>query len=218
MAVRIRLLRMGRKKNPYYRIVVMDSRTRRDGRYLDKVGSYNPVEKPAEVKIDKEKVLDWLKKGAEPSKTVFNLLQKEGIALDWHLIRNNASEQVRNVELQKWELARKVREDKKETVKETIKVETPEPVIEEEVPVIEETAEVKTEEKPAETAESITEEAVTEEPAVEVEEAAIEEPIVEEVVEVAEPVAEIKQDAAEKVVETEQAPDAPADEEKKENE
>ena len=103
---------MGRKKKPFYRIVVMDSRTRRDGRYLDKVGYYNPVAKPAEVSIDKDKVLEWLKKGAEPSQTVFNLLQKEGIALDWHLIRNKASEQVRNVELQKWELSKKVRETK----------------------------------------------------------------------------------------------------------
>ena len=117
MAVRIRLLRMGRKKKPFYRIVVMDSRTRRDGRYIDKVGNYDPLKKPAEVTIDKEKVLKWLKQGAEPSKTVFNILQKEGIALDWHLIRNNASDQVRNVELQKFELAKKVREDKKSAEK-----------------------------------------------------------------------------------------------------
>lgn len=113
MAVRIRLLRTGRKKKPSYRIVVMDSRVRRDGRYLEKVGTYYPLNKPAEVNIDKEKVLKWLEKGAEPSKTVFNLLQKEGIALDWHLIRNQAGEQVRNVEMQKFELAKKVREEKK---------------------------------------------------------------------------------------------------------
>lgn len=113
MAVRIRLLRTGRKKKPSYRIVVMDSRIRRDGRYLEKVGTYYPLNKPAEVNIDKEKVLKWLEKGAEPSKTVFNLLQKEGIALDWHLIRNKASEQVRHIELQKFELAKKVRADNK---------------------------------------------------------------------------------------------------------
>jgi len=108
LAVRIRLLRMGRKKKPFYRIVVMDSHTRRDGRYLDKVGFYNPIARPAEVRIDKDKVLEWLKKGATPSKTVFNLLQKEGIALDWHLIRNVADEQVRKVEFGKWELAKKM--------------------------------------------------------------------------------------------------------------
>ncbi|MGC9363409.1 MAG: 30S ribosomal protein S16 [Fidelibacterota bacterium] len=117
MAVRIRLLRTGRKKKPSYRIVVMDSRVRRDGRYLEKVGTYYPLNKPAEVNIDKEKVLKWLEKGAEPSKTVFNLLQKEGIALDWHLIRNKAGEQVRNVEMQKFELAKKVREEKKSSAK-----------------------------------------------------------------------------------------------------
>lgn len=117
MAVRIRLFRMGRKKRPFYRIVVMDSRVRRDGRYLDKVGYYNPITKPATVQIDKEKVLDWLKKGAEPSKTVFNLLQKEGIALEWHLIRNKVSEETRNIELQKWELAKKDRESKLEVEK-----------------------------------------------------------------------------------------------------
>ena len=108
MAVKIRLLRMGRKKKPFYRIVVMDSRTRRDGRYLEKVGIYNPIARPVEVRIEKDKVLEWLKKGATPSKTVFNLLQKEGIALDWHLIRNVADEYVRKVEFGKWELSKKM--------------------------------------------------------------------------------------------------------------
>ena len=108
MAVKIRLLRMGRKKKPFYRIVVMDSRTRRDGRYLEKVGFYNPIARPVEVRIEKDKVLEWLKKGATPSKTVFNLLQKEGIALDWHLIRNVADEYVRKVEFGKWELSKKM--------------------------------------------------------------------------------------------------------------
>jgi len=86
----------------------MDSHTRRDGRYLDKVGFYNPIARPAEVRIEKDKVLEWLKKGATPSKTVFNLLQKEGIALDWHLIRNVADEYVRKVEFGKWELSKKI--------------------------------------------------------------------------------------------------------------
>jgi small subunit ribosomal protein S16 len=98
---------MGRKKKPFYRIVAIDTKSRRDGRYLDKVGYYDPLTKPATVKIDKEKVLDWLEKGAIPSDTVFNLLQKEGIALEWHLIRNKVSDQARNIEIQKWELSRK---------------------------------------------------------------------------------------------------------------
>ena len=107
MAVKIRLLRMGRKKKPFFRIVAIDTKSRRDGRYLDKVGYYDPLTRPATVKIDKEKILEWLKKGAVPSDTVFNLLQKEGITLEWHLIRNNVNDQARNIEIQKWELSRK---------------------------------------------------------------------------------------------------------------
>ncbi|MCD6205762.1 MAG: 30S ribosomal protein S16 [Candidatus Marinimicrobia bacterium] len=152
MAVRIRLLRMGRKKKPFYRIVVMDSRTRRDGRYIDKVGHYDPLKKPAEVTIDRDKVINWLEKGAEPSKTVFNILQKEGIALDWHLIRNKASEHVRNVEMQKFELAKKLREDKEASVGGEVEEAKPEKVIEKESqPEKEGSAEEeKTEEKPVE--------------------------------------------------------------------
>jgi len=112
LAVKIRLQRLGRKKKPFFRIIVIDSRKRRDGRYLEKIGYYDPLTKPATVKIDKEKVLAWLEKGAIPSDTVFNLLQKEGIALEWHLIRNKVGEKSRNIELQKWELAKKERETK----------------------------------------------------------------------------------------------------------
>ncbi|HPD26040.1 MAG TPA: 30S ribosomal protein S16 [Candidatus Marinimicrobia bacterium] len=134
MAVKIRLQRMGRKKKPFYWIVAMDSKCRRDGRYLDKLGYYDPLTKPATVKIDKEKVLSWLEKGAVPSDTVFNLLQKEGIAMEWHLIRNNISEQVRNIEIQKWQLAHNKSAEIAEEVKEAQAVEVPEP---ESVPVVE---------------------------------------------------------------------------------
>ena len=170
MAVKIRLLRMGRKKKPFYRIVVMDSRTRRDGRYLDKIGHYNPVTKPAEVSIDKDKVLEWLKKGAEPSQTVFNLLQKEGIALDWHLIRNKVSENVRNVELQKWELSKKVRETqiteaKEEKVQEEAAVkEEAAPKAEVKEPVVAEPEESKEPEKSAEPVKDVSIEDIKEEP------------------------------------------------------
>jgi len=130
----------------------MDSRTRRDGRYIDKVGHYDPLKKPAEVTIDRDKVINWLEKGAEPSKTVFNILQKEGIALDWHLIRNKASEHVRNVEMQKFELAKKLREDKEASVGGEVEEAKPEKVIEKESqPEKEGSAEEeKTEEKPVE--------------------------------------------------------------------
>lgn len=79
MAMKIRLTRMGSKKRPFYRIVAVDSATRRDGRALDYVGHYNPMTDPAEVKIDAEKVKQWLANGAKPSDTVRALLRKAGL-------------------------------------------------------------------------------------------------------------------------------------------
>lgn len=79
MATKIRLMRMGRKKRPFYRIVVADSRARRDGAFIDIVGYYNPIAQPAEVKIDEEKALKWLNVGALPTDTTRNLLSKAGI-------------------------------------------------------------------------------------------------------------------------------------------
>ena len=79
MAVKIRLKRMGAKKAPFYRIVVADSRSPRDGRFIETVGTYNPIAKPAEVKIDKELAIKWLSNGAQPTDTVKALFKKEGI-------------------------------------------------------------------------------------------------------------------------------------------
>lgn len=80
MAVKIRLKRMGAKKAPYYRIVVADSRSPRDGRFIEEIGYYNPVAQPeAEVKIDSEKVEKWLKNGAQPTDVVKRLFTKAGI-------------------------------------------------------------------------------------------------------------------------------------------
>lgn len=78
MAVKIRLKRMGAKKRPFYRVVVADSRMPRDGRFIEEIGYYNPLTKPAEVKIDIEKANDWLKKGAIPTDTVKFLLKNIG--------------------------------------------------------------------------------------------------------------------------------------------
>ena len=79
MAVKIRLRRMGAKKSPFYRVVVADSRYPRDGRFIEQVGTYNPLTSPAEVKIDAEKAKTWIKNGAQPTETVKALLVKEGI-------------------------------------------------------------------------------------------------------------------------------------------
>lgn len=79
MAVKIRLRRMGAKKAPFYRIIVADSRSPRDGRFIEEVGYYNPMTNPAEIKIDAEKAKKWLDNGAQPTETVKSLLNKSGI-------------------------------------------------------------------------------------------------------------------------------------------
>ncbi len=79
MAVKLRLTRMGAKKRPMYRIVASDSRVKRDGKYLELIGTYNPLTNPAEVKINEELALKWLNTGAIPSDTVRNLFSKAGI-------------------------------------------------------------------------------------------------------------------------------------------
>ncbi|MBM7618963.1 30S ribosomal protein S16 [Sutcliffiella sp. NPDC057660] len=84
MAVKIRLKRMGSKKSPFYRIVVADSRSPRDGRFIETVGTYNPVTQPAEVKINEDLALKWLQDGAKPSDTVRNLFSNQGIMEKFH--------------------------------------------------------------------------------------------------------------------------------------
>lgn len=79
MAVRIRLKRLGTHKKPFYRFIVADSRSPRDGRFIDEIGTYDPMKKPALINIDQEKAIGWLKKGAIPSDTARALLSKAGI-------------------------------------------------------------------------------------------------------------------------------------------
>ena len=79
MAVKIRLRRMGAKKAPFYRVIVADSRSPRDGRFIEEIGYYNPTTEPSEIKIDADKAKDWLAKGAQPTETVKVLLKKSGI-------------------------------------------------------------------------------------------------------------------------------------------
>ena len=79
MAVKIRLRRMGAKKAPFYRVIVADERSPRDGKFIDEIGYYNPLTTPAEVQIDAEKAQKWLDNGAQPTQTVKSLLTKSGI-------------------------------------------------------------------------------------------------------------------------------------------
>ena len=76
MAVKIRLRRMGSKKAPFYRVVVADSRYPRDGRFIEEIGTYNPLKNPAEVNIDADKAREWIKNGAQPTDTVKDMLKK----------------------------------------------------------------------------------------------------------------------------------------------
>jgi small subunit ribosomal protein S16 len=87
LAVRIRLRRMGAKKRPFYRFVAADSRRARDGRFIEILGWYNPIEKPARIHVDEEKTYAWLKQGAQPSDTVHSLYRQIGLWKKWEMIK-----------------------------------------------------------------------------------------------------------------------------------
>lgn len=90
MAVKMRLQRKGRKQAPFYHIVVADSRSPRDGKYIERLGSYNPMTKPATIDIDRELAFSWLMKGAEPTDTVRAILRFKGVLVKKHLMRGVA--------------------------------------------------------------------------------------------------------------------------------
>ena len=79
MAVKIRLRRMGAKKSPFYRVVVADSRFPRDGRFIEEIGTYNPMVEPADIKIDADKAKEWIANGAQPTESVKSLLKRSKI-------------------------------------------------------------------------------------------------------------------------------------------
>lgn len=87
MAVKMRLQRHGKKGKPFYQIVVADARAKRDGRFIDKVGTYNPTTVPASIQLDINKALDWVLKGAEPTDTVKAILSYKGVMFKKHLLR-----------------------------------------------------------------------------------------------------------------------------------
>ncbi|UCD16518.1 MAG: 30S ribosomal protein S16 [Candidatus Zixiibacteriota bacterium] len=114
MAVRIRLKRMGAKKRPTYRFVATDSRMPRDGRFIETLGYYNPIEKPARVKIFEDKVAHWLKQGAVPSETVVALLKQVGFLKKFEMMKKG--EDVSDITLAETIAERsKKRKKKKET-------------------------------------------------------------------------------------------------------
>jgi len=87
MAVKVRLQRVGRKKRPFYHIVIADGRAPRDGKFIEKIGTYDPTTIPATIDIKKDKALDWLQKGAQPTPTLHRILSFKGILYHKHLLR-----------------------------------------------------------------------------------------------------------------------------------
>lgn len=87
MAVKMRLQRKGRRKRPFYHIVVADSRAPRDGKYIERIGTYNPMTKPATINLDRDKAFEWLMKGAQPTDTVRAILRFKGVLYRKHLMR-----------------------------------------------------------------------------------------------------------------------------------
>ena len=116
MSVKLRLTRMGRKKRPFYRIVATDSRARRDGKYLEKIGTYNPLTHPAEIEIDKKLALKWLERGAQPSQTVRNFFRKDGILFEYDLRKRGLNEEEIELEYKKREVVQAERTKKEEAV------------------------------------------------------------------------------------------------------
>jgi len=112
LAVKLRLRRMGKKKQPVYKIVAIDSRTKRDGRFLDAVGLYNPLTHPMTIDLKEERVLYWLEKGAQPTDTVRNLFQRKGLWLKWGLKKKKVDDATVAAAFEKWQMAQSLKLEK----------------------------------------------------------------------------------------------------------
>lgn len=117
MAVRLRLRRIGKKKQPFYRIVAIDSRVARDGKYIEKLGTYNPRTEPSEIVLDEERALYWLSTGAQPSDTVRNILSRRGLMLKLHLQKRGVSDEQIKEEVQRWEVSQLERQKRQEALR-----------------------------------------------------------------------------------------------------
>ena len=106
MATKIRLKRIGRRNRPFYRLIVIDSRKRRDGAAIEQVGWYNPIDSNNSYEINNERILHWLGEGAIPSNAVKKIMKTEGLALRWHLMQQGVDEKEIDKEIKKWELNR----------------------------------------------------------------------------------------------------------------
>lgn len=117
MAVKLRLRRMGKKKQPLYKVVAADARSPRDGKFLEAIGTYNPLTSPHTVEIKEERALYWLNVGAQPTETVKSLLRQKGIILKRELKRRGLSEDKIQSELENWSKIKEASGTKKKTGK-----------------------------------------------------------------------------------------------------
>ncbi|MCB8994097.1 MAG: 30S ribosomal protein S16 [Bacteroidales bacterium] len=236
MPVKIRLTRQGRKKRPYYHIVVSDSRAPRDGRFIEKLGAYDPNTNPATIELDFGKTLDWVLKGAQPTDTCRAILSYKGVMYKKHLmegVRKKAfSEEEAEKKFNVWLAAKEAKIQAKISSLDEKKSDSLKKRLEHEAKVNEERAkaiakknaklaegaakdaaeEVAEEENAAETVES----PVAETPVAETAEAPVEEPVAEAAVEEAEPV--VAETAAEEVEKPVEETEKPAESEEKESE
>ncbi len=155
MAVKLRLRRMGKKKQPIYKVVAADERSPRDGKFIEALGLYNPITDPATVEIKEERVLYWLGVGAQPTTTVKGLLSRKGILYKRELLKSGLAEEEVNIKIDEWlkqqEAKLSLQADKKAKVKAEKKETVEEKTIEEIVPEVEGAAsEEVTEEEKAE--------------------------------------------------------------------
>jgi small subunit ribosomal protein S16 len=126
LAVKLRLKRMGKKKQPIYKVVAADARSPRDGRFIEAIGVYNPLTDPATVQINEERALYWLGVGAQPTDTVKNLLSKKGILLKNDLVKSGLPEEKIEARMLEWERLQEAKNAslrKSEEVKEEPKAE-----------------------------------------------------------------------------------------------
>ena len=179
MAVKIRLKKLGRKKRPFYRVVAIDSRFKRDGREIERLGWYDPVQANHSCSLEEDRILHWLGQGAMPSETVKGLFKKAGLSYKWHLMKQGLKGLELDKLLEEWNKREKnrieLRKDKKIKKKELSVIEDNVDQNAEAAPAVEEAPveEAPVEEAPVEEAPAVEEAPVEEAPAVE--EASVEE-------------------------------------------
>ena len=106
MSTKIRLKRIGRRNRPFYRVVVMDSRNRRDGSAIEELGWFNPIEADKPFELKEDRILEWLQKGAQPSDALHGLMKRSGLAHRWHLVQQGLDEKTIEKEMKKWAMTR----------------------------------------------------------------------------------------------------------------